>query len=164
MLVKGLRTGSRFPHPKSKFTPSEDFYLIRLVKEHGVNNWASIARQMQNRNARQCRDRWNSFLSPDIVNGPWTEEEEELLREEFALLGNSWKQITLKFPGRTDVNVKSHWLVMQRRNKHSKQVTPPPLPMVVRESELDEQQEDVAEDESYCIKSFGTEQEAWFQY
>jgi hypothetical protein len=135
------------------------------VKEHGANNWATIARLMPGRNARQCKDRWVSFLSPDIVNGPWTEEEEALLCEEFAVLGNSWKQITSKFPGRTDINVKSHWAVMQRRNKHLKQSKPPPLPVEAREPDVPDHDDGPNEGESlFCNKSFANESESWFPY
>jgi hypothetical protein len=165
MTVKGLRTGSRVPHPKSKFTQSEDFYLISLVKEHGRNNWAAVAQQMPGRNARQCRDRWISFLSPDIVNGPWTEEEEALLCDEFALLGKSWKQIATKFPGRTDINVKSHWLVMQRRNKHAKQPSPPSLPVVERDADIQGHEESpVEEEELFCTRAFGNDPDPWFPF
>jgi hypothetical protein len=72
---------------------------------------------MPNRNARQCKDRWYNFLSPEVVNGPWTEEEEALLCRKFAIFGNSWKRISTFFEGRTEINVKSHWQVIQRRLK-----------------------------------------------
>lgn len=113
----GLRTGSQRPHPKSKFTPEEDTKLSDLVREYGSDDWPQIARLMPGRNARQCKDRWNNFLSPAVVNGPWTEEEEATLCTRFAMLGNSWKLIATFFPGRTEINVKSHWQMMQRRIK-----------------------------------------------
>jgi hypothetical protein len=74
---------------------------------------------MPGRNARQCKDRWHNFLSPDVINGPWTDEEEALLCSKFGALGNSWKLIATFFPGRTEINVKSHWQVMQRRIKRA---------------------------------------------
>jgi hypothetical protein len=72
---------------------------------------------MRGRNARQCRDRWCNFLSPNIVNSAWSNEAEKLLRHVFRTFGNAWKQISRFFPGRTEINVKSHWQVMQCRLK-----------------------------------------------
>jgi hypothetical protein len=144
----GLRTGSQSPHPKSKFTPEEDSTLINLVREHGTDDWPHIARLMRGRNARQCKDRWFNFLSPDVVNGPWTEEEEALLCNRFAMLGNLWKLISTFFPGRTEINVKSHWQLMQRRIKREmshprlpaipKRPAPPPPPPLPKNPELPE--------------------------
>jgi hypothetical protein len=105
---------------------------------HGTDDWSRIALFIPSRNARQCKDRWCNFLSPDVVNGPWSDEEESLLSHKFAALGNSWKLISTFFPGRTEINVKSHWQMMQRRIKResahptkapaTKRDAPPPPP------------------------------------
>jgi hypothetical protein len=113
--ISGLRRGSQSPHPRSKFTFEEDERLLNLVKQHGSDEWQQISRLMPGRNSRQCRDRWTNFLSPDITKNPWTEQEEVLLFQKIAELGNSWKKIALFFPGRSEVSVKSHWQLMQRR-------------------------------------------------
>lgn len=104
-------------HPRAKFTQSEDELLIKLVETIGTNDWQSISHQMPGRNPRQCRDRWQNYLSPDVVNGPWTSEEEELLVKKFEELGPSWKQIAMFFPTRTDINIKSRWHLRERRLK-----------------------------------------------
>jgi hypothetical protein len=80
---------------------------------------------MSDRNSRQCKERWFNFLSPDVVNGSWMEEEEILLRTLRQNLGNSWKLIATHFPGRTAINIKSHWQVMQRKNKGMKIMSEP---------------------------------------
>jgi hypothetical protein len=56
-----------------------------------------------------------NFLSPDITKDPWTETEEALLSQKVSELGKQWKRIASFFVGRSDVSVKSHWQVMQRR-------------------------------------------------
>lgn len=104
-------------HPRAKFTQSEDELLIQLVENFGTNDWQSISHQMPGRNSRQCRDRWQNYLSPDVVNGPWTPEEEELLVKKYEELGPSWKQIATFFPTRTDINIKSRWHLRERRLK-----------------------------------------------
>ena len=104
-------------HPRSKFTPEEDNILKQLVNVIGTNDWQSIARHMKGRNSRQCRDRWQNYLSPDVVNGPWTDEEEELLVQKYNEFGPSWKLIATFFPTRTDINIKSRWHLRERRIK-----------------------------------------------
>jgi hypothetical protein len=102
-------------HPRSTFTQAEDAALVDLVRELGDADWDEVAVRLRGRNPRQCRDRWLSYLSPDIGNGPWTTEEEMLLLEEQAKYGTAWKRIAQSFPGRTDINVKSRFLLIQRR-------------------------------------------------
>lgn len=100
---------------KQKFTPEEDQKLLDLVKKYGLFDWESIAEDMNNRTARQCRDRWNYYLNPDVRNNNWTEEEEKLLLKKYAKHGPKWSLISKFFDNRTDVNIKNHFIVMQRR-------------------------------------------------
>ena len=102
---------------RSKFTHEEDEKLKQLVENLGNDDWVSISNKMSGRNPRQCRDRWNNYLSPNVVNGPWTKEEEQLLQEKFEEFGPSWKCIATFFPTRTAINVKSRFNLMQRRIK-----------------------------------------------
>jgi hypothetical protein len=103
------------PHPKTKFTDAEDAALTNLVRDLGTSDWQEIADHLPGRNPRQCRDRWVYYLSPEVGNGPWTVEEETLLLAKHNELGSSWKRIAPFFPGRTDINVKSRFLLIQRR-------------------------------------------------
>jgi hypothetical protein len=103
------------PHPKLKFTEAEDQRLTRIVGELGHDDWDMVAQHLPGRNARQCRDRWLNYLSPDVTNGPWTAADEALLVEKYNEFGATWKHIATFFPTRTDINVKSRWQLMQRR-------------------------------------------------
>jgi hypothetical protein len=69
---------------------------------------------MPHRDRRQCRERWTNYLSPAVANGPWTHEEEDLLKAKVAALGHSWRAIQPFFPGRTDINIKNHWKQMEK--------------------------------------------------
>lgn len=80
-----------------------------------MSDWCKIADNMPNRNARQCRDRWINYLSPTVVNGKWTEEEDHLLIEKYLTMGNCWRQIAAFFPTRTDINIKNRFRKLQRR-------------------------------------------------
>jgi hypothetical protein len=107
-------------HPKSKFTPEEDRQLCQLVDKYGTTEWVFIANQMRRRNSRQCRERWQNYLCPTVNNGIWTTEEEQLLTEKVQEHGNAWKLIARYFSARTDINIKSHWKVMQRRPRKNR--------------------------------------------
>lgn len=103
--------------PRIKFTEEEDLKLRQLVEIIGEEDWQMISLQMPGRNSRQCRDRWKNYLAPEVVNGPWTDEEEELLVKKYEEFGPCWKRIAAFFPTRTDINVKSRWHLRERRIK-----------------------------------------------
>jgi hypothetical protein len=118
------------PHPKTKFTPAEDEILMHVVDELGPDDWQMISKRLPGRNARQCRDRWLNYLSPEVVNGPWTPEEEDLIVAKFREFGTSWKHIATFFPSRTGINIKSRWQLMQRRVKKQATQTSIPIPAI----------------------------------
>lgn len=105
------------PHPKKKFTQTEDRMLQELVRYFGDKNWKVVAEHMNGRNPRQCRDRWLNYLSPSVMNGPWTCQEDLMLDNLYNHFGAKWVKITKFFPRRTDINVKNRWLVLQRKKK-----------------------------------------------
>lgn len=97
-----------------KWTPLEDELLIRIVSNMKPVDWDKVSNLMGNRNVRQCKDRWNYYLSPDVNNGEWTEEEDNLLREKVKEFGTKWKIIASFFTGRTNTNFKNRFLAMKR--------------------------------------------------
>lgn len=101
---------------RRNFTKSEDDLLTKLVNRHGENNWKDIAKEMPNRNTRQCKERWNSYLSPKINHGPWTEEEDRMLIQKHKELGPKWVELSKYFVGRSDNNVKNRWYTHLRKN------------------------------------------------
>lgn len=48
--------------------------------------------------AKQCRERWNEYLSPSIDHSPFTVEEDFIILRSQARLGNKWKEITDLLP------------------------------------------------------------------
>jgi hypothetical protein len=96
------------------FTGSEDETIRRFVEEHGETNWNEITEQLPGRSARQCRERWTSYLAPDVVKEPWSEAENKLLLDKIREVGHQWKTFEAYFPGRTNINIKNHWRRIQR--------------------------------------------------
>lgn len=91
------------------FSYEEDEQLKKLVEQFGDKDWKFIARKMPGRSTRQCRERYKNYLSPEIKNGPWTKEEDELLREKYNEYGPHWSSISKFFKSRSDVNIKNRW-------------------------------------------------------
>jgi hypothetical protein len=96
---------------RRKFSPEEDERLMTLVPQIG-NDWATIARHLIARTPRQCKERWRHYLSPDVVVGNWTRDEDELLLAKAAQIGPRWTEIAHHFPGRTDIGVKNRYIAL----------------------------------------------------
>lgn len=106
IIINSLAKGTS---SRRNFTKEEDERLITLVKFYGIKNWEAISNMMPFRNVRQCKDRYNNYLSPEINLKPWTKEEDLLLIKKFNEFGQKWVQISQFFKGRSDNNVKNRW-------------------------------------------------------
>ena len=104
-------------HPRSQFTSSEDRKLKAIVEKVGTENWNIVAKRMNSRNARQCRERWEKYLSPTIDRGEWTEEEDKLIEMKFLQYGSKWKILAKFFPNRTDVMIRNRWNMLKRKQQ-----------------------------------------------
>lgn len=93
---------------KGHWSPHEDEMLRRLVATE-QKNWGDVASKIPGRTSKQCRERWHNHLDPQIVRGAYTPEEDRLILEAQARLGNRWSVIAAMLPGRTEDAVKIRW-------------------------------------------------------
>jgi hypothetical protein len=100
---------------RNRFTQDDDQQLLQLINQYGILNWNVIAEKMISKNARQCKERWDNYLNPNINNSGWTFEEDELLLKKYEEFGSKWVKIAKHFNNRTDTQCKNRIQKLQRR-------------------------------------------------
>jgi hypothetical protein len=106
-----IKSKIRKTRGRLQFTDVEDLILKELVNQLGIGNWNVIASKMLNRTSPQCKDRYQSYLRPDLNKSPWTKEEDTLLSELFQKHGSKLKYLTNFFHNRSEINIKNWFYV-----------------------------------------------------
>lgn len=94
---------------KAMWSQSEDQLLLAAVNKFGTNNWGVVASEVRGRTGKQCRERWAGILNPALAKQPWTEEEDELLKNLHSKYGNKWAQIAVHIKGRSTIALRNRW-------------------------------------------------------
>jgi len=120
---------------RQKFTPEEDNMLRSLVQELGDKAWKRIANRIGTRTTRQCRERYNNYLSPNLVNGSWTRQEDLVLISKVMELGPKWSLIVKFFNYRSDVNIKNRYSLLVSKGVADPVTKPSKKPEIPEQSE-----------------------------
>ncbi|KAJ9562495.1 hypothetical protein OSB04_007655 [Centaurea solstitialis] len=118
---------------KGQWNSQEDRLLVQLVKQHGDSKWSKIAEKLPGRIAKQCRDRWQNHLRPDITKDAWSEEEDRVLIAIHKEVGNKWSEIARRMPGRSENTIKNHWNATKRRQLSSRKRGKPKYQSLLQE-------------------------------
>lgn len=79
---------------KGPWTPLEDMILTEYVKKHGEGNWNSVQKNSGLlRCGKSCRLRWANHLRPNLKKGAFSDDEEKIIIELHAKLGNKWARM-----------------------------------------------------------------------
>ncbi|GFY94743.1 myb domain protein 65 [Actinidia rufa] len=112
---------------KGPWTSAEDTILVDYVRKHGEGNWNAVQKHSGLfRCGKSCRLRWANHLRPNLKKGAITSEEERLIIELHATMGNKWARMAAHLPGRTDNEIKNYWNTrIKRRQRAGLPLYPP---------------------------------------
>lgn len=79
---------------KGPWTPEEDEILAAYVIKHGEGNWNIVQKNTGlYRCGKSCRLRWTNHLRPNLRKGPFSKDEQRVVVEMHARLGNKWSKM-----------------------------------------------------------------------
>ncbi|XP_004498481.1 transcription factor MYB3R-1-like isoform X2 [Cicer arietinum] len=108
--LHGRTTGPTRRSTKGQWTPEEDETLRKAVQRFKGKNWKKIAECFKDRTDVQCLHRWQKVLNPELVKGPWSKEEDEVMIELVNKYGpTKWSTIAQHLPGRIGKQCRERW-------------------------------------------------------
>ncbi|TKY63274.1 Myb-related protein 3R-1 [Spatholobus suberectus] len=109
-LPSNRRTTGPVRRAKGGWTAEEDETLTNAVAVFNAKNWKKIAEFFPDRSEVQCLHRWQKVLNPELVKGPWTQEEDDKIVEMVSKHGpTKWSLIAKSLPGRIGKQCRERW-------------------------------------------------------
>ncbi|XP_041002904.1 transcription factor MYB3R-1-like isoform X2 [Juglans microcarpa x Juglans regia] len=106
----GRTTGPTRRSTTGKWTAEEDEVLRRAVEHYKGKSWKKIAAYFKDRTDVQCLHRWQKVLNPELVKGPWSKEEDQMIIELVNRYGaKKWSTIAEALPGRIGKQCRERW-------------------------------------------------------
>ena len=114
LLLRTQGFGSNTTHTnefqaRGTWTQHEDEQLINAVHQFGTKKWTDVAKYVPTRTSKQCRERWNHRLDPNIKHEPFEPWEDQIIIDKQREIGNRWSIIAQQIPGRSPSAVKNRW-------------------------------------------------------
>lgn len=101
---------------RGPWTAVEDNQLRDFVDKHGEHNFHEYNKHILGRDTKQCKERWFNVLSPRIIKGSWTIEEDYLIFLLYSSYGTQWVKYTEHFQGnRAENNIKNRFYSTLRK-------------------------------------------------
>ncbi|XP_038897547.1 transcription factor MYB3R-1-like [Benincasa hispida] len=108
--LHGRTSGPTRRSTKGQWTAEEDETLRQAVDHFKGKNWKKIAGYFKDRTDVQCLHRWQKVLNPELVKGPWSKEEDEIIIELVNKYGpKKWSTIATHLPGRIGKQCRERW-------------------------------------------------------
>ncbi|KAL0844175.1 hypothetical protein Bca101_017421 [Brassica carinata] len=105
---------------KGPWTTTEDAILTEYVRKHGEGNWNAVLKNSGLlRCGKSCRLRWANHLRPNLKKGSFSPDEEKIIIELHAKMGNKWARMASQLPGRTDNEIKNYWNTRMKRRQRA---------------------------------------------
>ncbi|OMO78642.1 hypothetical protein CCACVL1_14239 [Corchorus capsularis] len=107
---QGRISGPTRRSTKGGWTEEEDKMLTIAVQKFNGKSWKKIAECVPDRTDVQCLHRWQKVLNPNLIKGPWSKEEDDLIFELVQKQGKTrWSEIAKYLPGRIGKQCRERW-------------------------------------------------------
>ncbi|KAL4590722.1 hypothetical protein LXL04_003663 [Taraxacum kok-saghyz] len=108
--LNGRTSGPTRRSTKGQWSAEEDEILCKAVQQFNGKNWKKIAECFKDRTDVQCLHRWQKVLNPELVKGPWSKEEDEVIVRLVDQYGaKKWSTIAQHLPGRIGKQCRERW-------------------------------------------------------
>lgn len=123
--MKSKKNSTKSRAARQPFTSEEDRRLIEIMSKVETMKWSQVSSMLGGgKNARQCRDRWVNYLSPNIKKEDWTEEEDFVIIQSYQNFGSKWAKIATFLHGRSENHIKNRWhSFLKRRFEYESYLT-----------------------------------------
>ena len=83
--------------------------------------------EIPGRSSKQCRERWNNILNPDVKKGNWSADEDKIIFKMYHDIGTQWTKMTAELPGRTENSIKNRFYSNLRKYTKTEEVVRAPV-------------------------------------
>ncbi|EGB09504.1 hypothetical protein AURANDRAFT_24720, partial [Aureococcus anophagefferens] len=111
------RARPRKPSIGGKWSDEEDKRLLQIVEENGAKKWKRVAELLGSvRTDIQCLHRWTKVIKPGLNKGPWSAEEDEVVKSNVMKMQSEsnegvvkWAEIAKILKGRLGKQCRERW-------------------------------------------------------